>query len=75
MVFSLHFLQDGMFSKENFWKMNDVINSLKFRGGYGVVGNDKSGDFQYLSRVVGGYNYPIGNSGVVTTGYAPETLG
>jgi TonB-linked SusC/RagA family outer membrane protein len=60
--------------KENFWKMNDVINSLKIRGGYGVVGNDNSGDFQYLARVVGGYNYSFGNSGVVTTGYAPETL-
>ena len=60
--------------KEDFWKMNTIINSLKIRGGYGVVGNDNSGDFQYLARIVGGYNYTIGNSGVVTTGYAPETL-
>ena len=59
---------------ENFWKMNNVINTLKLRGGYGVVGNDNSGDFQYLARIVGGYNYSVGNSGVVTTGYAPETL-
>ncbi|HSV11288.1 MAG TPA: TonB-dependent receptor [Hanamia sp.] len=59
---------------ENFWKMNNVVNSLKIRGGYGVVGNDNSGDYQYLARIVGGYNYPVGNSGVVTTGYAPETL-
>ena len=67
-------------SKENFWKTNQVVNSLKIRGGYGVVGNDKmgndnnNGDFQYLARIVGGYNYSIGNAGVVTTGYAPETL-
>src|SRR5260221_7881501 len=61
-------------NRENFWPTNNVINSLKIRGGYGVVGNDQSGDFQYLSRVVGGYNYSIGNTGVVTTGYAPETL-
>lgn len=60
--------------KENFWKMNTIVNSLKIRGGYGVVGNDNSGDFQYLARIVGGYNYTIGNSGAVTTGYAPETL-
>ena len=59
---------------ENFWKMNNVINTFKLRGGYGVVGNDNSGDFQYLARIVGGYNYSLGNSGVVTTGYAPETL-
>lgn len=61
-------------NREDFWPINDVINSLKIRGGYGVVGNDNSGDFQYLARIVGGYNYSIGNSGVVTTGYAPETL-
>ena len=60
--------------KENFWATNNVIRSLKIRGGYGVVGNDQSGDFQYLSRVVGGYNYSVGTSGTVTTGYAPETL-
>jgi TonB-linked SusC/RagA family outer membrane protein len=59
---------------EKFWRMNNIVNSLKIRGGYGVVGNDNSGDFQYLARIVGGYNYPVGNSGVVTTGYAPETL-
>jgi TonB-dependent starch-binding outer membrane protein SusC len=61
-------------NKENFWPSNKIVNTLKLRGGYGVVGNDQSGDFQYLARVVGGYNYSIGNSGVVTTGYAPETL-
>ncbi len=61
-------------SNENFWKTNSVIKALKLRGGYGVVGNDASGDFQYLSRIVGGYNYSVGTSGVVTTGYAPQTL-
>jgi TonB-linked SusC/RagA family outer membrane protein len=60
--------------KEHFWPTNEIVNLFKIRGGYGVVGNDNSGDFQYLSRVVGGYNYSIGSSGVVTTGYAPETL-
>jgi TonB-linked SusC/RagA family outer membrane protein len=61
-------------SRENFWPSNNIVNSLKIRGGYGVVGNDNSGDFQYLARIVGGYNYSPGNSGAVTTGYAPETL-
>ena len=61
-------------NREDFWHTNNIVNSLKIRGGYGVVGNDASLDFQYLSRVIGGYNYPIGNSGAVTTGYAPETL-
>lgn len=61
-------------AREDFWPTNNVVNSFKLRGGYGVVGNDQSGDFQYLSRVVGGYNYAVGTSGAVTTGYAPETL-
>lgn len=60
--------------REDFWTQNDIVKSLKIRGGYGVVGNDNSGDFQYLARIVGGFNYPVGNTGAVTTGYAPETL-
>lgn len=60
--------------REQFWPVNNIVNRLKIRGGYGVVGNDNSGDFQYLARIVGGYNYAIGTSGAVTTGYAPETL-
>jgi TonB-dependent starch-binding outer membrane protein SusC len=61
-------------NKEEFWPSNDVINNLKIRGGYGVVGNDNSADFRYVSRVIGGYNYALGNTGGVTIGYAPETL-
>jgi TonB-linked SusC/RagA family outer membrane protein len=61
-------------NRENFWHTNNVITSLKLRGGYGVVGNDASADFRYLSVVNGGYNYSLGNSGIVTTGYAPLTL-
>lgn len=60
--------------REDFWATNNIIKSLKIRGGYGVVGNDASADFRYVSRVVGGYNYAIGTSGAVTTGYAPQTL-
>jgi len=60
--------------REDFFPSSNVLKTLKIRGGYGVVGNDQRGDFQYLSRVVGGYNYTIGNTGAVTTGYAPETL-
>ncbi len=60
--------------REDFWQENDIISSLKIRGGYGVVGNDAIGDFGYLSTVVGGYNYAVGNAGAITTGYAPRTL-
>ena len=61
-------------NREAFWPESKVINTLKIRGGYGVVGNDALDDFRYLSTVVGGYNYSVGNTGVVTTGYAPSTL-
>lgn len=61
-------------NREDFWKSNDIVNTLKIRGGYGVVGNDAIRDFGYLSTVNGGYNYTLGNSGVITTGYAPLSL-
>lgn len=61
-------------SKEGFWKENNVVNTIKFRGGYGVVGNDNLTDFRYLSLVSGGYNYSFGNTGSITTGYANVTL-
>ncbi|OIV42946.1 SusC/RagA family TonB-linked outer membrane protein [Flavobacterium johnsoniae] len=61
-------------SKEGFWKENNVVNTLKLRGGYGVVGNDNIADFKYRGLVVGGYNYSVGNSGTITTGYGNSTL-
>lgn len=61
-------------SKEDFWKKNDFVKYLKVRGGYGKVGNDNIGDFGYLSTVVGGFNYTMGNSGIIATGYTPKTL-
>ena len=61
-------------SKEGFWKENNVVNSLKLRGGYGVVGNDNINDFKYRGLVVGGYNYSVGNEGAITTGYGNSTL-
>lgn len=61
-------------SKEGFWKENNTVNSLKLRGGYGIVGNDQVADFRYISLVSGGYNYSFGNTGAITTGYANVTL-
>ncbi|SEG21522.1 SusC/RagA family TonB-linked outer membrane protein [Flavobacterium urumqiense] len=61
-------------TKEDFWKENNVLNTLKVRGGYGVVGNDAIPNFRYLSLVEGGYNYSFGNTGAITTGYSNLTL-
>ena len=59
---------------ENFWSSNNIINTLKIRGGYGVVGNDAIRNFGYLATVAGGFNYTLGTSGNITTGYAPTSL-
>ena len=59
-------------SGENFWPTNDVVNFVKFRGGYGVVGNDNIGDFAYLSTVGGGRNYALGTDGSYYNGVSPN---
>jgi TonB-dependent starch-binding outer membrane protein SusC len=61
-------------SNEGFWKNNNFINTLKFRGGYGIVGNDGIRDFGYASTINGGFNYSFGNTGTIVTGYAPKSL-
>jgi TonB-linked SusC/RagA family outer membrane protein len=61
-------------SNEAFWLSNKIVDRLKIRGGYGVVGNDAIRNFGYLSVVSGGFNYTLGTSDGITTGYAPESL-
>ena len=56
---------------EDFWPKNDIVNTLKIRGSYGVNGNDNIGDFAYVSTIGGGRNYVFGNNGVVI-GYSPN---
>ncbi|WP_422354012.1 SusC/RagA family TonB-linked outer membrane protein [Roseivirga pacifica] len=58
-------------SGEEFWPENNVINFLKLRGSYGVVGNDNIGDFAYISTIGGGRNYTFGND-QFTIGYSPD---
>lgn len=57
-------------SKEAFWPENNVLTNLKFRGSYGIVGNDRIGDNGYLSAITGGFTYTFGMPGseVVTPG-------
>lgn len=59
-------------SKEDFLADVDAIDMLKFRGGYGVVGNDNIGDFAYIATVGGGRNYTIGLTDMYTVGYSPN---
>jgi len=59
-------------SKENFFPVNNTLTFLKFRGSYGINGNDRIGNFGYLATVGGGRNYPTGNQ--YNIGYSPNTL-
>lgn len=59
--------------KENFWPENKVINNLKLRGGYGVLGNDEMENFRFASFMVSGSNYTTSGNNIII-GYAPSTL-
>ena len=58
-------------SNEDFWPANEVVDFLKIRGSYGIVGNDDTGNFRYISTVSPGRNYPFGYEGYVI-GYSPN---
>ncbi len=59
-------------TKEDFWKENSILNTLKVRAGYGVTGNDAIGDFGYLSTISGGRNYAFGTDGAMQIGSSPD---
>lgn len=59
-------------SKESFFPKQQVVDFLKVRGGYGMVGNDNIGDFGYLSTIGSGRNYTFGTSDVSSIGYSPD---
>lgn len=58
-------------SSEDFWPENNVVNFLKLKASYGVVGNDNIGDFAYISTIGGGRNYTFGDD-QFTIGYSPD---
>ncbi len=59
-------------TKESFWPQNNVVDFLKIRGGYGVVGNDAIPDNAFLSTIGGGRNYSFGNTDTYISGYSPN---
>jgi TonB-linked SusC/RagA family outer membrane protein len=59
--------------KENFWPENDIINSLKFRGGYGTLGNDGIEAYKFSKFYISGANYTSGSGGVLI-GYLQNGL-
>ncbi|RZL48766.1 MAG: TonB-dependent receptor [Pedobacter sp.] len=61
-------------TRESFFPQNKVVTFLKFRGSYGVTGNDNIGDFRYISTVSGGRNYTLGTSAGLNIGVSPDAL-
>lgn len=60
-------------SNEDFWNADGFIESLKFRGGYGVTGNDRMRKYSFVSTIGGGRNYTIGSDGsTINLGSSPN---
>ena len=61
-------------TEEPFLRRNDVVNFLKIRGSYGVNGNDRIGDFRYVSTVGGGRSYTFGSGNNLVNGVSPNAI-
>lgn len=59
--------------QEGFMVNNEVIDLLKLRVGYGVIGNQEIGDYQYLDAIQPGYDYSFGDTRYI--GFAVSRLG
>ena len=58
-------------SQEPFWKdfaMSEYVDNLKIRVSHGTLGNQNIGAYAYQQTYWYGFNYPLGNPGVLTPG-------
>ncbi len=61
-------------SEEGFFGESGFIDFLKLRGSYGVMGNDRIGDFLYLSLLNGEATYVLGPDQALVNGNALGAL-
>ena len=62
-------------SNEAFLKGNPILNYLKLRASYGIVGNDNIGGIRYMfDQYYDGYGYHLGNSNNVQDGLVDGKL-
>ena len=62
-------------SNEAFLKGNPILNYLKLRASYGIVGNDNIGGIRYMfDQYYDGYGYHLGNSNNVQDGLVQGKL-
>ena len=62
-------------SKENFMKDINFVSDAKLRIGYGVTGNNRVGDFDYLSVLGQPTGSPYAFNNTVVLGAVPQSLG
>ena len=60
------------FTKEKFWKDNNLITDGKIRVGYGIVGNNRIGDLLYQQLFSTNGQYAL--NGLVNPGLSPTAL-
>jgi TonB-linked SusC/RagA family outer membrane protein len=60
-------------SQESFFP-KEIINEMKLRGSYGIVGNDKIGDFAYIAGLKNIFYAFGGNNGSFSNGLAIDAL-
>lgn len=56
-------------SEESFMKDLSIISNLKFRGSWGITGNQAISPYQTLARVSSGGNYPYNGSDATDIGF------
>jgi len=61
------------FTDEGFIKDSKVLSSLKARVSYGITGNDRIGNYAYLSTFTN-YNTVLSNGSTLSTGIEPSGL-
>ncbi|MBK9731816.1 MAG: TonB-dependent receptor [Chitinophagaceae bacterium] len=61
-------------TEEDFFKNNAYVNFLKIRGSWGINGNDKIGDFRFVSTIGGFRNYTFGVDESLINGSTPNAL-
>jgi len=61
-------------NRESFLKNVDFINDLKFRVGFGTVGNNRIDDYLFLTKYSNNGSYYYGINGQSVYGYYPTSL-
>lgn len=64
-------------SEEGFWKnsnISNVVNNLKLRASWGILGNQNIGTYPYQQTYALGQNYPIGNPAALLSGARLNTF-